>query len=377
MWDQVVEFFQGFGSTSEWPARWHCGYWSDFHGWMYILSDLMIWLAYFLIPLVIIRYAIRRKNVQFYKAYILFAAFILLCGTTHFLDALMFWVPVYRVNAVVRLITGIVSLFTVYHLIKLLPTAFKLRTTAELEAEIQQRKKAEFELELTNKKLLESNKGLEAFAYVASHDLQEPLRKIKTFSTFMQEKSKLDEAGESYLEKIIESSERMSRLIEDVLSLSSLKEDIEMKVLDPNRPINNALQDLELKIKERNAVVNVDELPKIRGNESYLTQLFLNLISNAIKFSEKTPVINITGGQKGDFIQIKVSDNGIGIPEEHQKKIFDVFSRLHPRHIYEGTGIGLAICKKIVDIHKGEMQVESKPGEGTTFTISFRWAFAD
>ncbi len=377
MWEQIVEFFQGLGSTSKWPARWHCGYWSDFHGWMYIISDLMIWLAYFLIPLVIVRYALKRKNVQFYKAYILFAAFILLCGTTHFLDALMFWVPVYRINAVVRLITGIVSLFTVYHLIKLLPTAFKLRTTADLEAEIQQRKKTELQLEAANLQLEQSNKGLEAFAYVASHDLQEPLRKIKTFSTFIQGKSKLDEAGATYLEKIIESSERMSRLIEDILSLSSLKQDVEMKVLDTNRPIDNALKDLELKIAEKKATITVDELPKIEGNEGYLTQLFVNLIGNALKFSEKPPVIHVTGKAQNGYVKIKISDNGIGIPEEHQRKIFEAFSRLHPRHVYEGTGIGLAICKKIVDIHKGGIQVQSTPGEGTTFIISFKWAFAN
>jgi signal transduction histidine kinase len=375
MWEQIVEFFQGFGSTSDWPARWRCGYWSDFHGWMYIIADLMIWLAYFLIPLVILRYALRRKNIQFYKAYLLFAAFILLCGATHFLDALMFWVPLYRVNAVVRLITGIVSLITVYHLIKLLPIASKLRTTAELEAEISQRERAEHQLEAANRKLAESNKGLEAFAYVASHDLQEPLRKIKTFSTFMQERSKLDETGITYMNKIVESTDRMSRLIEDVLSLSSLKEDVEMKVLDPNRPINNALQDLELKISERNAVVRVEELPKIKGNEAYLTQLFFNLINNAIKFTEKQPVITISGEQKDGMVLIRVSDNGIGIPEEHQQKIFEAFSRLHARHVYEGTGIGLAICKKIIDIHDGEISVQSKEGEGTTFVLKFQWAF--
>lgn len=375
MWDQVKEFFSGFMSTSDWPARWKCGYWSDFHGWLYIISDLMIWLAYFLIPLVILKYALKRKNIQFYKAYVLFAAFILLCGTTHFLDAVMFWVPVYRLNAAVRFITGVVSLVTVYHLIKLLPEAFKLKTSAELQAEIEQRIGAENKLEESNRKLVEANKGLEAFAYVASHDLQEPLRKIKTYSTIIQERSQLDESVMNYFHKINDASDRMRTLIDDVLALSSLTTDVEMKTLDPNKPINNALKDLELKIQEKGALIEVDELPKIRGNEAYLTQLFLNIISNAIKFSEKQPVIKITSTESNGWVLIKITDNGIGIAEEDIEKIFGAFNRLHPRHVYEGTGIGLAICKKIIDIHGGSISVESSLGKGTTFLISLPWAF--
>lgn len=377
MWEQIVEFFSQLGSSSDWPARWRCGYWSDFHGWMYIIADLMIWLAYFLIPLVILKFVFKRKNIQFHKAYFLFAAFILLCGTTHFIDAVMFWVPVYRINAVVRLITGVVSLLTVYYLFRLFPEALKLKTNAEWQAEVAQREKAELQLAATNTKLSEANKGLEAFAYIASHDLQEPLRKIKTFASFMRERSKLDETGETYINKITDASDRMSNLIDDVLSLSSLKEDVEMKPIDPNRSIQKALNDLELKIADKHAIVKVDELPKIQGNEAYLTQLFLNLISNAIKFNERTPEIKITGKQVDSYVEIRIRDNGIGIPQEDVDKIFGAFNRLHPRHVYEGSGIGLAICKKIIDIHKGSVWVESKPGEGTTFIMRFKWAFSN
>jgi len=376
MWEQVKEFFSGLTDYDRWPPRWHCGYWSDFHGWMYIISDLMIWLSYFLIPLVILRYALRRKNLRFYKVYLLFASFILLCGATHFIDALMFWVPMYRVSALVRLFTGVVSMATVYYLIKMLPQIARLKTTTELEAEIQQRQKAEARLASVNKKLTEANKGLEAFAYVASHDLQEPLRKIRTFGSFMRERSQLDETGNQYLDKIQEASERMSRLIEDVLSLSSLRSDIEMTIIDPNKPIQNALNDLELKIAEKKAVINVQPLPKVNGNEGYLTQLFVNLVNNALKFNNQPPVINIYGEQKDAMVLIHVADNGIGMKEEDLTLIFGAFNRLHPKQLYEGTGIGLAICKKIVEIHSGDITVKSRPGEGTIFTISLPWAFA-
>ena len=131
--DEIKDFFSGLFDTSLWSARWQCGYWSDFHGWLYIVSELLIWIAYFLIPLIILNYFLKKKtSLRFNKAYIYFAAFILLCGSTHFLDALMFWVPMYRLNALVRIVTAMVSLATVYHLIKILPEAFQQKTNVEL-----------------------------------------------------------------------------------------------------------------------------------------------------------------------------------------------------------------------------------------------------
>ncbi|MCW3089705.1 MAG: hypothetical protein JWP81_774 [Ferruginibacter sp.] len=143
--DQVVQFFAKLFDSADWPPRWHCGKWTGFHGWLYIISDLMIWTAYFTIPLIIIKFISRKQSAQFIKLYFLFAAFILACGSTHFLDALAFWLPVYRLNALVRFITGILSWITVYYLVKLLPVAFSLKSSAELQVEIDQRKKAEKE----------------------------------------------------------------------------------------------------------------------------------------------------------------------------------------------------------------------------------------
>jgi two-component system, chemotaxis family, sensor kinase Cph1 len=363
---QIIDFFKGLFETNLWPARWQCGSWSDFHGWLYIISDIMIWVAYFMIPVIILQYFTKKKpGILFHKAYILFAAFILLCGTTHFLDAVMFWVPMYRLNALVRFVTGVVSLITVYHLIKLLPVAFKQKTNLELEREIQKREEAE-------RKLAEANKGLAAFAYVASHDLQEPLRKIKTFSTMLlnANEEKFDSKSLEYSNKILRSTEKMQQLVTDVLSLSSLSHPVNLVKTNVEDAVMRAKDDLEIKILEKGAAVSCESIPPVKGNEDYLYQLFLNLISNSLKFSDTKPVIKITGQKKDENVLIRVADNGIGMETGDTEKIFDPFIRLNGKSKYEGSGIGLSICKKIVDIHHGKIWVESTPGEGTTFLIS-------
>jgi len=141
--NQVIEFFKKLFDSSDWPPRWHCGQWTSFHGWLYIISDLLIWSAYFTIPIVIIRYISKRKDIRFVKLYFLFAAFILACGATHFLDAVAFWIPAYRLNALFRLITAVISWVTVFYIVKYLPVIFSLKSQRELEVEIEQRNKAE------------------------------------------------------------------------------------------------------------------------------------------------------------------------------------------------------------------------------------------
>jgi two-component system, chemotaxis family, sensor kinase Cph1 len=362
----ITDFFSGLFDTQLWPPRWQCGYWSDFQGWLYITSDLMIWLAYFMIPVIIFRYVAKRKQViKFSGVYLLFAAFILLCGTTHFLDACMFWVPMYRLNALVRFITGLVSLFTVYYLIKILPDAFRQKTSIELENEIERRKLAERRLE-------EVNQNLDTFAYVASHDLQEPLRKIKTFSSMLYDANEHIFTDESKIlaGKIQRSTDRMQTLIRDVLSLSTISNSISFEEVNLEEVIKEVREDLEIKIQEKDAIIEIARLPLVKGNKNYLNQLFSNLISNAIKFTDKQPRIQISGIQKIDGVIIQVTDNGIGINEKDLKKIFDAFSRLNAIHEFEGSGIGLTICKKIVSLHYGTIEVESTAGHGTTFFVS-------
>lgn len=149
--DQILDFFKKLFDMSDWPPRWHCGKWTDFHGWLYIISDLAIWSAYFAMPIVIIRYVSRKKNIAFTRLYFLFAAFILACGATHFLDAVAFWLPAYRLSALVRFITGVISWVTVFSLVKHLPVLFSLRSQSALEAEIEERKRTEQALKKSKK----------------------------------------------------------------------------------------------------------------------------------------------------------------------------------------------------------------------------------
>jgi PAS domain S-box-containing protein len=149
----IADFFRQLMNSSDWPPRWHCGKWTEFHGWLYIISDLLIWSAYFAIPVVIIKYISRKHDARFIRLYFLFAAFILACGATHFLDAVAFWVPLYRLSALVRLITGITSWITVFYIVKYLPMAVSLKPVQELEQEIEQRQKAEEQFRSLNAEL--------------------------------------------------------------------------------------------------------------------------------------------------------------------------------------------------------------------------------
>ena len=325
----------------------------------------MIWFSYFAIPVIIVQYIYKKKfELKYTKTYVLFASFILLCGSTHLLDASMFWVPIYRFSGLILFITGVVSLFTVYHLIKVLPDAFVQKTSLVLEKEIAKRIEAE-------RRLLDTNTGLEKFAYMASHDLQEPLRKIRIFASRLYENNQdsLDEPGKQLARKTIMAADRMHRVVQGILSLSSITEGVELKSTDLNAVLEEVKTDLEVKIQERNAVIDQGTLPHVYGCHEYLVQLFLNLIGNAIKFSDKRPYIQIRAESGPDFVIIHVKDNGIGMRQEDTHTIFNAFERLHGKDVYEGSGIGLSISKKIVDIHKGQISVESSPGVGTTFRI--------
>ena len=528
--NQVTEFFSKLFDDSGFPPRWHCGKWTDFHGWLYIISDLMIWGAYFAIPTIIIRYITRKQEARFQRVYFLFASFILACGTTHLLDAITFWYPAYRLNALVRFGTGVVSWLTVFHLVKLLPVAFTLKTAEQLENEVLHREDVELQLKINNKLLNEAqeiaklghwhwdvqankinwsdtlmkiygaapgddltyelfiervhpedrddvnalitqafqtkkfdefyhriqlpdgtvktmhskgdvildqkgevkymfgtgqdvteakeveqqllaksqeleltNQELEKFASIASHDLREPLRKIITFAGMLDNEFKdvLGGKGRTYLEKIVNSSERAHNLIDDILEFSSLSAgNVNFGPVKLNRVVEQVLSDIEVLVNNTGAEIKADPLPAIDGIESQLGLLFQNLITNAIKFGKDDlpPQINIHASiVKGNelpedyvkdkkphfsilhnsrfwdhekFCRITVADNGIGFDEAYLDRIFSLFQRLHGKQTYEGTGIGLAICKKVVDIHHGVITAKSKPGEGATFIIT-------
>lgn len=263
-----------------------------------------------------------------------------------------------------------------------------------LELEIKERKANEEKVKQLNRQLLENiaslesaNKDLDRFAFMASHDLQEPLRKIRMFSDrlFLKYKEVLDEDGRININRIQKAAERMQALITDILTFSKISVDKpEFVESDLNVLVGEILGEMDEDLKEKKARIIVDKLPALFVNPSLIKPLFHNLIGNAVKYKKKDvdPVVRITSDTTGNlngstgnsgsnkYCRIFIEDNGIGFDQKYAEEIFGMFKRLHHNTEFEGTGIGLALCKKIVEQHKGYISARSKLNEGSTFIIS-------
>lgn len=263
-----------------------------------------------------------------------------------------------------------------------------------LQKEIEERKASEEKVRLLNAQLLENNTNLKAmneeldqFAYVASHDLQEPLRKIMVFSDKIMTKNNLDEEGAKYFDKIVGSSRRMQSLINDLLSFSRHSmSSSDFKKTDLNILVRQATGELEIAIEKSRAQIHIANLPEVWVIPGLMQQLFYNLIGNALKFRKKEvpPEIHINAEKmkltelsqhirdngKTGYYKITVADNGIGFDQKYAEEIFMVFKRLHSYHEFEGTGVGLSICKKIIEKHNGFIKADSKMDEGSVFWVA-------
>jgi signal transduction histidine kinase len=259
-----------------------------------------------------------------------------------------------------------------------------------LENEINERKNSEEKIKALNLELLKNidrleaaNKDLDRFAFMASHDLQEPLRKILTFSDRLSSgyKEKIDENGKMYIGRIQNAAGRMQMLIRDILTFSKISLEKRVFVLtDMNALLKEVLAQLEETIETKKAKVTIDKLPELYVSPALIHALFYNLVGNALKYgkADASPVIRIysdsfpdSGSSDGHlYSRIFVQDNGIGFDQKYSEQIFSMFTRLHSNSEYEGTGIGLALCKKIVEDHSGYISAKSKPDEGSTFIVS-------
>jgi PAS domain S-box-containing protein len=255
---------------------------------------------------------------------------------------------------------------------------------SKVTRDLTQKKEAEDKLLQYTAELEMQNRELEQFAYVASHDLQEPLRKIRTFTEIIQKNINNEAAVKKYFERIDASAERMSDLIKSVLNFSRLSRG-ESQLVDVNLSeiVRHVCTDFELLIQDRNATIELESLPVVKAVQLQMTQLFSNLIGNALKFNNKPPFVTVKSKivssdqiiNKPNFLndysyhEISVSDNGIGFDERYEKQIFTMFQRLHGKHEYAGTGIGLALCKKIVENHNGFITAKSELGKGSTFFV--------
>ena len=241
-----------------------------------------------------------------------------------------------------------------------------------LQNEISERMKAEEELKRAVDDLQRSNKELQQFAYVASHDLQEPLRTVASYVELlaMKYRGKLDEKADQYIAFAVEGASRMSTLINDLLAYSRVgTQEKTFSSVELSSVLRNVLASLASAISRTGAQLTHDDLPVVTGDETQLSQLFQNMITNAIKFRKKDvpPVIRITARSDKNEWVFGVQDNGIGIDPAYHDRVFAIFQRLHTREEYPGTGVGLAICRKIVERHGGRIWVESAPAQGSSF----------
>ena len=237
---------------------------------------------------------------------------------------------------------------------------------------IETLKQTELKLKTEQLSLAASNKELQQFAYVASHDLQEPLRVVGSYMELLEKRyaDKLDEKGLKYIDRAVEATIRMSTLINDLLMLTKLEsKGGSLESINTTEMMEAVVRDMEVLIKEKGAIINYKDLLDVSGDPTQLHQLFQNLINNGLKFSREgvAPIIDITAKVIGSKIEFAIKDNGIGMEKKYLERIFVIFQRLHGRGEYSGTGIGLALCKKIVERHGGTLRVESQPDKGSTF----------
>ncbi len=486
--EQAHYFFTHLLDTSGFPARWFCGQWSGFTGWLHIGSDVAIWAAYMVVPSILIVLLLLKKLP---KPWIigLIIFYHLFCGFGHLLEAGIFWWPAYRLAGVVKLLTAGISWVTLAALLPLFPKLLSLKTYDDLQLEINQRQQAEettrktllktqsildtaadiimtaendgtivssnlaskritgytpteicgqslamlladdetltlsdiftpstntikrevtlkrknnttfpaevvvrhldygqeqaytciirdtSEREAAKQALLARNVELEQFASVASHDLQEPLRKVSAYASILQDDytDALDDEGQRYLQSMMGATERMKRLIHDLRNYSRVSSRSKpFEQVDLDAVMQDVHSDMEYRLNDANGTVTWEPLPTINGDPVQLHQLFQNLVGNGLKYHKPgvPPHVALTlDNTRPGFIGIMVTDNGIGFEDKHTKQIFTIFKRLHTRTEYEGTGVGLAICHKIVEQHGGTITAKGTPGHGATFTL--------
>jgi len=252
------------------------------------------------------------------------------------------------------------------------------RATLGSLIDITERKQMEERLQQITAEMQRSNTELEQFAYVISHDLQEPLRMISSYTQLLAKRygKKLDDDADEFIGYAVDGAKRMQTLLHGLLEYSRVgTRGKPFSAVNCEHVVKQAMTNLKIAIEECNASVNYDTLPTVMGDEGQLVRLFQNLIGNAIKFRrEEAPQVHISAQRRNNIITFTVKDNGLGIDPQHSQSIFEIFRRLHTTEEYPGTGMGLAICKKIVERHGGHISVQSQPGQGSTFYFSIDMA---
>ncbi len=482
------EYFARFFETADFPARWHCGNWAEFHGWLHVCSDVAIFFAYMAIPCVLAFFIRRRADLPFPRVLWMFVAFICSCGIGHMIEATIFWVPIYRVAGLSKFITATVSWATVGVLIYAMPAAIRLRSpealarevaerTAELRAaeafqrsiletspagmlivsasgrieyanlsalelfgiaetasrgldaerlisggvlrlpssvpadegrvtrtivrddgserfveirinpldlpsgpglvasvvDLSERRRAERKLEANVEQLARANRDLDEFAYVASHDLRGPLEGVKSLARWIAEDNRdsLEPQSHEHLEMMQGRVERLERLLDDLLQYSRAgRVPVQVETVE----VRECLREVEALLALPGSVTLEvpDALPRLETVRTPLMQVFQNLIGNAVKHHDReAQTVTVGWVENEDHHMFSISDDGPGVPPEYQEQVFGMFETLRPRDQVEGSGMGLAIIKKIVERHGGRVWLEDARPRGARFC--FTW----
>lgn len=389
----MIELIAGLLTGGSVLPHGYCFLWSPGLVWAHVTSDLVIAASYYSIPFALWQLVRKRPDLPFGWVFALFGVFVMACGTTHLFAAWNVWHADYWPEAGVKAVTAVTSLGTAILLWPLIPRALAIPSQSQLaeairklEMEVERREQVERELRQANlqlqqktakldvsaRDLVRSNAELEQFAYATSHDLQEPLRMVVGYTQLLQRRlaDKLDGESREFMAYAVDGATRMQQLIQDILAYSRVGTRAE-----PSEPVESAevvrdvLGRLATAIAESGADIELGTLPGVFADRTQLAQLFQNLIGNAIKFRRKdAPAkVRVEARREGSAWRFEVADNGIGIDPEYRRRLFVIFQRLHTRREYPGTGIGLAICKRIVERHGGEIGIGTAPGGGSVF----------
>jgi signal transduction histidine kinase/ActR/RegA family two-component response regulator len=388
----MFEFFQNLFNTADFPPRWRCGEWTPGHGWLHILSDAAIWSAYYAIPFVLAYVAYRRRDVPFRLLFWLFGAFILACGTTHLLEALVFWWPAYRFLGLVKLATAIASWATVIALIPLIPKTLQLRTpnqleeevikrtselaaaNASLEREIAERKRAEDEIRKLNGELCDADQRKDEFLAMLAHELRNPLAPIRSGLELLAmrgEKSELVPLMQDQVSHLV-------RLVDDLLHVSRLlgrKVELRRELVRVDKVVEQAIAIARPSIDAHQHVLAVS-LPTepiwLDADPVRLVEVVANLLHNAAKYTPSGGEVNLVVERQADEAVVRVIDTGVGIEPDLLPLVFDLFvqgQRPIDRSL-GGLGIGLTVVRNLVEMHGGTVEARSGgPGQGAEFIV--------
>jgi signal transduction histidine kinase/CheY-like chemotaxis protein len=375
-----------FFETSNFPARWYCGDWSTGLGYLHILSDLATWAAYMAIPIVLVYFIWRRKDLPFPNIFWLFGLFIFACGSVHLIEAIIFWWPIYPLSGVVKLITALASWGTVFALVIVMPRALQLpglaRVNAELAREVEQRTRAEEALRQAKDAAEEANRAKSRFLANMSHELRTPLNAIIGYSEMLAEEAEETDPGQlrKDLDRIQSSGQHLLRLINEVLDLSKIEAG-KVNLHLESFSVNEMLQSIENTIaplaEENDNTFTIESAPELGMMFSDLTkvrQCLLNLSSNACRFTNNGRIIlraRRVEEPDRDWIEFAVEDTGKGLDEHELDKVFEAFVQVDDARTPDagGTGLGLTITRTFCRMLGGSISVRSEPDEGSEFTM--------